>query len=51
MSPFDPNLELLFGDPDAVQVPGPRVLNAVTLAITQGSQNLFFYLHDASNVT
>lgn len=30
----------VFGDPDAVQVQGPRVLNVVTLAVSRGA---FFY--------
>jgi hypothetical protein len=41
MPRLDLNIVPLFGDPDAVQVPGPRVLNVVTLAITCGSYNSF----------
>ncbi|KAH9975649.1 hypothetical protein BJV74DRAFT_862382 [Russula compacta] len=33
--PFGPDVEPPFGDPDAVPVPGPRVLNVVTLAVTR----------------
>jgi hypothetical protein len=29
MRPFDPNVGPLFGDPDALPVQGPRVLNVV----------------------
>lgn len=35
--PFHPNVEPQFGDPDAIQVAGPRVLNVITLAIKCGS--------------
>jgi hypothetical protein len=30
-----------FGDPDAVQMPGPKVLNVVTLAAMRGSYKSF----------
>ncbi|KAH9965583.1 hypothetical protein BJV74DRAFT_869979 [Russula compacta] len=33
--PFGPDVEPPFGDPDAVPVPGPRVLNVITLAVTR----------------
>lgn len=43
--PFDPSADPPFGDdPDAVPVPGPRVLNVVTLAATRGSHNSFIDL-------
>jgi hypothetical protein len=45
MPPSDPDLEPLYGDPDAVQVPGPRVLNVVTLALTRGSDHFFISIH------
>jgi hypothetical protein len=53
MPPFGPNLKPLYGDSDAIQVPGPRVLNVVTLAITRGldiyflspSTQLTMYIH------
>ena len=43
--PFNPVVEHLFGDPDAVPVLGPRILNVVTLAVTRGSHKSFFDLH------
>lgn len=42
--PFDPVVKLLFGDPDAVVVLGPRILNIVTLAVTRGLHKSFFGL-------
>ena len=42
--PINPNIERrIFGDLDAIQVPGPRVMNVVTLALTRGSS---FYVPD-----
>lgn len=42
--PINPNIERrIFGDLDAIQVPGPRVMNVVTLALTRG---LSFYAPD-----
>jgi hypothetical protein len=39
--PVDPHIEPpVFGDPDAVQVQGPRVMNVVTLAVRRG---VYFY--------
>ncbi|KAH9990721.1 hypothetical protein BJV77DRAFT_1060934 [Russula vinacea] len=36
--PINPNIECqIFGDLDAIQVPGPRVMNVVTLALTRES--------------
>ena len=48
---LDPAVEPLFGDPDAVPVLGPRILNIVTLAVTRGSHTQFSIFIDASNFT
>jgi hypothetical protein len=45
LPPFDPNVAPSFLDPDALPVPGPRVYNVVTLAITRGSHNSFLNLY------
>ena len=49
--PFGPIVVPLFGDPDAVPVLGPRVLNIVTLAVTRGTPNLFLIFICAFNFT
>jgi hypothetical protein len=39
--PVPPNMVSAFGDPDAVPVAGPKVLNIVTLAMTRGTHDFF----------
>lgn len=39
--PVPPNMAPAFGDPDAVPVAGPKVLNIVTLAVTRGTHDFF----------
>ncbi|KAH9986516.1 hypothetical protein BJV77DRAFT_965155 [Russula vinacea] len=42
--PINPNIERrIFGDLDAIQVPGPRVMNVVTLALTRDLIRRFLF--------
>ena len=51
IQPFVPDVRPPFGDLDAVPVPGPRVLNVVTLAVTRGLHNPFLIFVGTSNFT
>ena len=46
---LDPNVDP-FGNPDAAPVPGPKILNVITLAVTCGSYNLLVLFICTSNL-
>ena len=46
---LDPNVDP-FGNPDAAPVPGPKILNVITLAVTHGSYNLLVLFICTSNL-